>query len=146
MEHNGVLFGWIETGTEGMIPALQEFHHIKDESWSYDGLITIEPNDKLIVYLNDEEVLSVVLDKVLHTYDAENYGFLIKENDFFAGWVRYPLNPQYGKLCLNGIYVHWLPLNVDLKLWYDIFVETSKYTGKIIRKKKNNLRGEELKR
>jgi hypothetical protein len=117
-----------------MIPALQEFEHIKDGSWSYDGLRVIEPKDKLIVYLDDKEILSVVLDNVLHTYDAKDYGFLIKESDFFAGWVRYPLNSKYGKLCLNGVYIDWLPLNVDLKLWFDIFISESKYTGKIIRK------------
>lgn len=129
----GILFGWFETGCEGTLFALQEQKHITDDgkSWSYDGLHVIDPGDHLAVYKDDKEILDITLEGIT-SFEAKDKDPLIDEDDFFAGYKKYPLNPQYGQLLFVNNWVHWLPTNVDLRLWYSIFFsDTEKYTGRL---------------
>lgn len=138
-EHKGILFGWAETGTEGLIPALQEFEHISEDgqSWSYAGLVTVEPGDKLTIYKDDEEVLTVKL-RAIYSYDLsgeEKNLYEGKRENYFAKWLPYPDDTENGQLCFNGWWTHWLPKNVDLGLWWDVFYDyPHRYTGKLNKK------------
>jgi hypothetical protein len=133
----GLLHGHFETGTEGTIPAIMMYEHISEDgsSWSYEGLHIVEPGDHLIVLKNGEEILDVVLDDYITSWDADDSTILADEPDLVAKWKRDPLNPIYGQLHINGFWVHWLPKNVDLRLWWDIFFEyPHKYDGILIKK------------
>ena len=133
-EHKGTLFGYFETGCEGTMPALQE-----DGFTGYDGLRIIEPNDHLTIYEGDKEVFSGVIKAVTSWDRTDNEEPIVSEEDFFAGWIRYPGNPEHGQLCLNNFWVHWLPTNVNLKLWYDVFFHSAdKYRGKLRKEKADN--------
>jgi hypothetical protein len=131
MTHNGILLGFFETGCEGTFFALQEFDHMKGESWSYEGLKFIDPGDHLIISKDEEQILDIKLDGIASS-DAKELPPIIDESDFFAGYKQYSGNPQHGQLCINNCWVHWLPTNVDLRLWYDVFFKNSEeYTGKL---------------
>ena len=133
-EHEGILFGFFETGCEGTIPALQEDGFADGDEWSYEGLRYIDPGDYLTIYKDDKEVFSGKLKCVL-SHEMEDKDPIIDEKDFFAGWMRYPGNPELGQLCINTRWVHWLPTNVDLKLWFDVFFNYPyKYRGKVRKK------------
>ena len=139
MEYKGILFGWFETGNEGTSFALQEFEHISEDgkSWSYDGLQVMYPGDHLVIKCEGKEIFSGVLegvtcedvcydDKVADTYH-EKY---VTESGLVAGFANYPMNPQHGQLHIGNYWVHWIPTNVDLDMWYDIFfTDPEKYTG-----------------
>lgn len=135
----GMLHGYFETGTEGILPAIQNYEYISEDGkrWYYEGLEIVDPNDHLIVIKDGETVLDIVLDDYITSYEADDNTVLIDEPNFVAKWEKYPMNPANGQLHLNGCWVHWLPKNVDLKLWWDIFFANSgKYNG-ILRKTNN---------
>jgi hypothetical protein len=132
-EHEGTLFGFFETGCEGTIPALQE-----DGLEGYDGLRYIEPDDHLTIYKDGEEIFSGII-KAMVSWEMKDTKPIIDEKDFFVGWVRYPGNPEHGQLCINSFWVHWLPTNVGLRLWYDVFFyNPDKYRGKLRKGKIDN--------
>lgn len=133
-EYRGKLFGFFETGCEGTIPALQE-----DGFGGYDGLKYIEPGDHLTIYKNGKEIFSGIIKAITSWERTDDEEPIINEKDFFVGWVKYPGNPEHGQLCINNFWVHWLPTNVDLRLWYDVFFHnSSKYKGKLRKKKIEN--------
>jgi len=143
MEYEGIFFGWAETGTEGTEYCLQEYKHIiAEDNWSYAGLQLINPGDYLAI--RDEHGKKMFEGLVEGTWEVdEDKPLLYEPGGFFAGWLRRVnadpsygiLNPDFGQLCINGMWVHWLPTNIDLRLWWDIFFENSgKYVGKLIRK------------
>lgn len=96
----GLLRGYFETGTEGTLPAIQMYEHISEDgkSWSYEGLHIVEPGDHLIVLKDGEEILDVVLDDYITSWDADDDTVLADEPDLVAKWERYPLNPIHGQL------------------------------------------------
>lgn len=53
-KHEGLLFGWFETGTEGIVWSMQEFKHI-GENWSYEGLFPLKNLDILFVLDQDQK-------------------------------------------------------------------------------------------
>lgn len=109
-EIKGLLHGHCETGTEGTIPAIQEYEYISEDgkSWSYYGLQYIEPGDHLIVMKSGEVILDVVLDDYIISWDADDDTVLIDEPDFIAKWERYPMNPIHGQLHTNGWFIGFL--------------------------------------
>jgi hypothetical protein len=121
-EYKGILFGWFETGCEGTRPAIQE-HIGKDGMWSYTGLHEIDPGDHLTILKDDKEIFSGVIESI-NSCDAEGVT-LVDEVDFVAKWERYPQNPKLGQLHINNYWVHYLPTNVDLQLWWDVFFASS---------------------
>lgn len=138
-EIKGILHGHCETGTEGTMPAIQMYEHISEDgkSWSYAGLEIIEPGDHLIAIKDGEIVLDIILNDCVTSWGANSTTVLIDEPDIVAKWKSYPLNPMYGQLHINGFWVHWLPKNVDLRLWWDIFFEyPHKYDGILKKKEK----------
>jgi len=137
-EIKGLLYGHFETGCEGTMPAIQMYEHISEDgkSWSYEGLEIVDPEDHLIVMQNGEVILDVILNDYVTSCDSNDDTVLIDEPGFVARWERYPLNPIYGQLHINGYWVHWLPKNVDLKLWWDIFFQNRNYDGILIKAEK----------
>jgi hypothetical protein len=87
VKHVGVLYGWFETGTEGVVWSL-----IEDGKEGYEGLKIIdEKYDHLVVYGEDGKKL---------------WSGKIKP-DYKNGWRRYPLNPKFGQPCALGMWIHW---------------------------------------
>ena len=136
-EIKGLLHGYFETGTEGTMPAIQEFEHISEDgkSWSYDGLHVIDPEDHLTIIGLDGEILFNDIVKGYLWKDNDDGKVFIDEPGFSAGWMSYPLNPNHGQLQINGYWVHYIPTNIDIKLWWDVFFKNDgKYSG-ILRKR-----------
>lgn len=127
----GELFGWFETGSEGTSPALQ-----KDGTSSWDGFNLIDIGDYLIIKKNEKILFEGVIEGIRSEERAENTEIIFqdKEKNICANWARYPLNPKYGQLQLGGYWVHWLPTNIDLSLWYDILFTDETYIG-VLKKK-----------
>jgi len=46
--HEGLLFGWFETGLEGVVWALQANH--QNQRWDYEDLYVIETGDHLDIF------------------------------------------------------------------------------------------------
>lgn len=133
-KYRGVLEGFWETGTEGVIwmliiprgpirrlgyviahflptlfaasreayrnkkrkqPHFQVFHYLRwrlGTLWSpYNDLVSIDEGDRLKIWNPDG---SVAFDGVI-------------ECDHEAGYMPYPLNPEYGQPCALGMWVHW---------------------------------------
>lgn len=86
MTYKGILYGFFETGTEGVMWVL-----IKDNCKGYEALENIEAGNRLKIYNPDG---SVAFDDV------------IKE-DYDIGWMEYPLNPGHGQPCALGYWIHW---------------------------------------
>lgn len=99
----GVFANWFETGLEGCEFILQDKTFINpDGFWSYQGIHVIRIGDYIEVFDGDKEI--------------------------WKGTVE----GQYSSGPFKGYYVHWLPTNIDLDLWYDIFFKretTNPYTG-----------------
>ncbi len=51
-EYTGLLFGWIETGLEGAVWALQ-----RDDLPGYEGLVMFEPKDYLKIFSPEKQCL-----------------------------------------------------------------------------------------
>lgn len=135
-EYKGILHGHCETGTEGTMPAIQEFQHISEDgkSWSYEGLQIIEAGDHLTIIKDDKEIFNGIIEAYFAKENDDGKIF-IDEPGFVVKWQRYPLNPKYGQLHINGWWVHYVPTNIDLKLWWDVFFKNDgTYIG-ILRKK-----------
>ena len=136
-EYKGLLHGHFETGTEGIMPAIQEYEHISEDgsSWSYAGLQVIDPGDHLIIIRDGVELFKGKLKCVMWGIDGIEGCVLIDEPDIKASWERYPFYPENGQLQINGCWVHYLPKNVDLRLWWDVFFKNDgKYDG-VLKKK-----------
>lgn len=135
MEHEGIFFGFFETGSEGTCYSLWEHKYIiSEEKWDMRGIKHINPGDYIVI--NDKDGNEVFNGVIEGTWEIdEDKPLAYEPSKIFAGWLRYPGNPEYGQCCFNNYWVHWFPTNIDLNLWWDIFFENSmKYTGKIIKK------------
>ena len=116
----GKLHGYFETGLEGTCPAIMEQGHITLNNYSLAGLYLIEPGDHLTIIKNDKEVFNGIIEAVVATGSHDGLSF-INEPDLSAGWMRYPLNKEAGQLYINTYWVHYIPTNIDLRLWWDVF-------------------------
>lgn len=97
----GIPFGWFETGTEGVIWAVQDENHINKEGfYSYEGLNCIKPGDHL----------KITMDGKYTIFDDEVT--VLKYTD--------------GDLSLAGNRIHWLPDNADLWQWAEVFLRHEK--------------------
>lgn len=136
-EIKGLLHGFCETGTEGTLPAIQEYEYIKDGCWASEGLYFVDPGDHLTIISpeNNETLFSDVIEGYINKINDDGKVF-VDEPGFVVKWDRFFFNPKYGQLNINGNDVHYIPTNVDLRLWWDVFFENSgKYNG-VLRKNK----------
>jgi len=128
-EHKGILFNFFETGMEAVQPSIQEFKWMDEKTgmWNMKGLQYVEPGDHLTIIKDGEEIISGPIFDILPWEDDSP--LLINREG-----VR--LEVKYNQFCLNDMFLHWLPGNIDLALWWDVFFEHSgTYEG--ILKKKN---------
>lgn len=100
----GHLYGWWETGTEGVYWSL-----VTDwgaEHASYENLYPLEDGDELVVYQEDGAVL---------------WSGTISW-DWNVRWRSYPLNPEQGQQEVGGMWVHGFQVGVDPEVWADYFM------------------------
>ena len=120
----GTLLGYSATGTEGMLPIIV----------SESAMNCIDPGDHLTIIKDGEELFSGVV-KGYVWKDKDYKKVFIDEPGFVARWDRYSPNSKNGQLHINGCWVHYIPTNIDIKLWWDIFFQSSgTYQGILISK------------
>ena len=109
----GALCVHFETGSEGTSWMLME-----DDKTGWDGAHYIRNGDHLVVEILLDGGSTVLLDKKLEMVNT-------------AGALKHFYLKQYVKihetglqqLSFAGVWMHYLPVNVDLGLWYRIFYE-----------------------
>lgn len=125
----GVLTDWFETGTEGVHWTLQDEKHISDEGfYSYEGLHILKNGDYLeISWKGSTPIWSGVL-RMLKTRKA-------MFDPYLTQYVKGDPNLSFPQLSFAGLWVHALPINVDLGLWHDVFVARSGQYQGLLKKK-----------
>ena len=115
-EIHGLLDGFFETGTEGVVWSV-----LNDDDRGYDALNIVEEGDHLAIF--DQLGNKVWAGKI--------------RCDRKAGWRRYPLNPKYGQPCALGYWVHWTQRGFKPDDWARYFIrpEYDRLRG-VLRKKR----------
>ena len=97
----GLLEGFWETGTEGVLWALEE-----EPFKGYEGLHILENGDELTVFNADGSVLwKGVIDL-----------------EYETGYRNFPLNPQYGQQAALGYWVHGCQRGFAIDDWAYMFM------------------------
>lgn len=109
----GILYGFFETGTEGVIWVL-----IKDDMKGYEALENIQEGDHLKVCDHDNKTV----------FDA-----VIKE-DHKSGWTEYPLNPGHGQPAALGYWIHWTQAGWKPDEWAQLFFIEPSFRAELTRK------------
>lgn len=133
---NGYLTDYFETGTEGTYWAIQDENYINKDSpypYSHKGRHLIENKNHLTIYYPDGGIIcweGVIRLEGLHYF---KHSFKFKLLNYFDIYIK---KHQTGieQLNLGGLWVHSLPLNVDLALWFKIFVTDSGKWKAVLRK------------
>jgi hypothetical protein len=114
---DGVLDGFFETGTEGVIWSVYA-DRTNPEFRSYNKLHRIKDGDRLIVYAPDNK--TVVFDEVI-------------DYDTHAGWRPYPMQteglPVYGQQVALGFWVHGVQRGMAPDDWARFFFPREWYGG-----------------
>lgn len=100
-KHEGILFGWFETGTEGIVWALQEFKHV-GEHWSYEGLVPLKSTDLLFVMDQDQKKVwtgVVMLDNTRTAHGYHIWG--IPKGWDSKEWMKLMFNEQHVGIILR---------------------------------------------
>ncbi|MEY4723515.1 MAG: hypothetical protein RLZZ324_1028 [Candidatus Parcubacteria bacterium] len=106
VEYDGVLEGFFETGTEGVIWMLYETAKIDaDGKRPYDGLQLIEDFDRLVIRAEDGHTL----------FDEE---IML---DWKAGYRPFPMNPEHGQQCALGFWIHGVQRGWEPDAWARFF-------------------------
>ena len=132
-KYEGIFLGFFETGTEGILPALQESKYIdQDGNWNQKGLQLVEPNDKIIIYEEKNKLFDDKI-KVYYSYEFKEYTIIYKSEDILVEWRDY--NEYFGKFCINGMFTDYIPKNIDFKLWTNVFFsDCENYHGILLKK------------
>ena len=99
--HVGTLFGWIETGNEGVIWALEE-----DGKTGYDAICLIDEGDLLKIFDENGQVL----------FDCKI------DPDYQIGYQSYPKNPTLGQPTALGLWIHWTQKGWQPDDWAALFL------------------------
>lgn len=127
---SGELFGWFETGTEGILPAIQDADFIsEDKFYDYKGLHVIKPFDHLTIYSHKTSRHVLFSDIVLFTSGEEYNGR--------RGGIEVKTHKEFGCYSLDGFYTPYLPLNVDIKLWFKVFFQDKNTHVGLLKKAKS---------
>lgn len=97
----GKLYGWFETGCEGIWWSFTE-----DNKKGYDGLHPLEQGDYIKVF---DQNNNIVFD-----------GFI--DRDHKIGWKEYPLNPSNGQPFALGYWIHWTQKGWQPDDWARLFM------------------------
>lgn len=97
----GILDGYFETGTEGVVWSIYE-----DGGHGYSGLHTIRDGERLKVW--DPITGRSVFDEVIRL-------------DTKVGFKQYPSNPKYGQQAALGYWVHGIQTGWDPDEWAKLF-------------------------
>lgn len=127
-EVKGIFDGWFETGTEGTYWSLQDENYIDENGmYSYDGLKLIKNGDHLTIFWPKSENVAWEGEvKLLRKFHIDNAGEYKK---YFGHYIK-AAPSGYKQLSLCGRWVHSIPMNVDLGLWYEVFLaERHKFHG-----------------
>jgi len=100
-EFKGILYGWFETGTEGVVWTLTE-----DGKQGYEAMKELRTSDNLKVFAEDG---SVLFDGVI-------------DEDTETGYEPYPMNPEFGQPCALGYRVHWTQRGWQPDDWAALFM------------------------
>lgn len=111
-QYNGTLYGWFETGTEGVIWIL-----LKDGEEGYDAFCSIDEGDRITVFNEDNTIL----------YQG------IIDPDEETGWAEYPLNPGNGQQVALGMWVHWIQAGFNPDDWAGLFFHNPPLRAEIIK-------------
>jgi hypothetical protein len=96
----GVLEGYFETGTEGIIWAVYD-----ETKTGYDDLHVLDDGDELVVLGDDGN--PIWSGKIRFDYEI--------------GYRPYPMNPEFGQQCARGCWVHGIQDGFQPDDWADLF-------------------------
>lgn len=113
-KYEGKLFAWFETGTEGLVWAIQE-----DGKEGYDGLVPIRPGDLLTITAPDGRKL----------FEAEI------NCDYKTGWQPRWEGAEHGQPVAKGYWIHWTQHGWSPDDWAELFLD-EKNRGTLTRKEK----------
>ena len=110
MDIHGVLEGFFETGTEGVIWIVYA-----DGFSGYEGIRVIKEGDILTIFDYDQKVLFSDVIKI----------------DRATGWKPYPLNPKDGQQLALGMWVHWIQSGFEPYAWATFFFNDPQLRAKL---------------
>ena len=114
-KHVGRVFGYFETGSEGMEWILGE-----DGKNGYAAFVLIEKGDHLTIWNEDGTVAFA--------------GEIIP--DWKIGWAEYPYNPGRGQPCALGCWIHWTQDGWQPDDWARLFIRGDLLKAEITKTKK----------
>ncbi len=100
-KHTGVLDGFLETGTEGVIWIFE-----KDQRAGSEHMTCLENDDHLKVYGTNNSIL----------FDGKI------EKDFQIGRQKHPLNPSVWQPVALGLFIHWTQKGWEPDNWARLFI------------------------
>jgi hypothetical protein len=119
----GPLEEYFETGTEGVYWSIYDETKLPDKEGqyrSYDGLHIIRPGQHLAILYDGAEIWKGD-PGLIGTWEA-------KKHKYFKQYVK--TQHLCTQLSFGGMWIHYIPTNVDLGLWYRVFFSDSgKFTG-----------------
>lgn len=119
-KYTGILLSYFETGFEAMCPSIL---------LCTGGIYPIDPHDHLTIFDSNYKKL---FDDIIEVVDSKDFFF--QTSDLKAGWRQFDGNP-YGQFYINDYWVDFLPSNIELKLWWDVFFSENCYEGRLIKLK-----------
>ena len=137
----GVLHGFFETGTEGVIWAVEE-----DGKNGYEALKIIDKNDELIIYNVDNTIKwegkidpDFKVGWCAYPWVMESHKqsmFCGKSKDCSEGHdIKWAQNHNLGQQVSNGMYVHWIQKGFSPDDWGKMFFHSPALKAKLIKNK-----------